>query len=521
VDEVQTIGGGILNQLAGQRRAALAATGMGGTWYVAAERLPELRAVHPEVRCTPPIEPPGSRAARIWTRDDALVELVRGRLAVTGPTTAPALAALLAVDARDVEASLVRLESEGIVLRGSFEERDEWCDRRLLARIHRYTLHRLRAEIEPVAPADFMRFLFVWQHLAPGTRLTGLDGLRTIVDELHGFEAPAAAWERAILPQRLDGYGPALLDGLCLTGEAGWARVSPASPDVSSIAGVSPIALFLRERGTPSGRAQESQKEGKALSDRSMWGSDVQSLADTLRRRGALFAYELASACGMDAARLHEALARAVALGLISSDGFGGLRALMGSGTIRAGRRDLAAGRWSLVRAAEENDREDEPVDVEARAVLRRYGVIFRRLLAREPPSTAWRELVRVFRRLEARGEIRGGRFVAGMQGEQFALPEAVERLREIRRSSADGRPIVVSAADPLNLTGIITAGERVRVSTSGRVLYWDGVPIAALENEFVRTLNVVPPEAAPQVASLLTGRRLPTVLSGYVGAAR
>jgi ATP-dependent Lhr-like helicase len=232
-----------------------------------------------------------------------------------------------------------------------------------------------------------------------------------------------------------------------------------------------------------------------------------------LRRRGASFDHELAAATSLDAAETAAALSRLVAAGLISSDGFGGLRSLLRSPAAPPTRgRGHVAGRWTLVRQA--------AIDVEAQArrLLRRYGIVFRRLLAREADAAPWRELCRVFRTLEARGEIRGGRFVSGMSGEQFALPEAVERLREVRRTRPDGALIAISAADPLNLAGIVTAGERVRTHAGNRLVFCDGVPLAAMEGDYLRPLSEVPPGVASQVATTLAGRPVPSVLSGYVG---
>jgi ATP-dependent Lhr-like helicase len=250
-------------------------------------------------------------------------------------------------------------------------------------------------------------------------------------------------------------------------------------------------------------------------------------ILELLRSRGALFTPELAASTGLGAAAVREALGELVGAGLVASDGFGGLRSLLRGGDVpsRTPVRSAVAGRWSLIQPdqapADESSERETAIDVFARTLLRRYGVVFRKLLTREATGVFWRELTRVYRRLEARGEIRGGRFVAGMSGEQFALPDAVERLREIRRSAPDGRVMAVSAADPLNLAGIITAGERVRVVASNRVAYRDGVPMAALEGEYVRPLtrvDDVAPSVACEVATTLTGRQMPPLLSGFVG---
>ncbi len=419
---------------------------------IAAERLPELLAIHPfETTITPP-----KSRQREWSREEALVELVRSRMALLGPTTADALARSLAVNESDIDIALLKLEAEGVVLRGSFESREqEWCDRRLLARIHRYTLNRLRAEIEPVTAQDFMRFLFAWQHAAPSSKLTGIEGLRAVIAQLAGFEIPAAAWEKHILPLRIERYEPSLLDQLCFSGETGWAKG---------------VALFPRGHII-------SASETPALSER------AQLVLETLRTRGASFARDLGDS---------EAIDELAAAGLITNDGF----------------ITRPHGRWSIIEQAAEND-----VEREAWLYLRRYGVVFRRLLTRESNPSPWRELARVYRRLEARGEIRGGRFVTGVSGEQFALPEAVETMREIRRTNGDGRVLVISAADPLNLVGILTTGDRVRAIPATRIAYREGVAVAYMEGDFLRPIA----EPDMEVAAALAGRRVP-VSSGFVG---
>jgi ATP-dependent Lhr-like helicase len=512
--EVREIGGGFYAELTAAGRAALVDP---LDFHVCAERLPELAAIHPRARFAPPIAAPASRAARTWIREDAIVEMLRGRLSMSGPVTAADLARPLSITEAEADAALLSLEAQGVVLRGAFERRDvvEWCDRRLLARIHRYTLNRLRAEIEAVSPADFMRFLFAWQHAAPSHRLVGVDGLREVVESLSGFEAPAAAWERAILPARVEPYLTAQLDTLCLTGEISWARISP--PDrpadgAPTVVAATPVAIFPR--------AHSDQWGGLGLEENAL-SSDARRVTEFLARKGASFDHEISAGCGLDGAALSSALGQLVGGGCITSDGFGGLRGLIGNRTPRG----HVAGRWSLLRRPPSGDVETRALDTgeertEFRAwlLLRRYGVVFRRLLTREPGMPPWRDLARVYRRLEARGEIRGGRFVSGMSGEQFALPSAVERLREIRRTAPDGSLLTVSAADPLNLTGIVTAGDRIRAQSGSRVVYRDGVPLAALEGDFLRPLTEVPAEVGAQLATALAGRPLPPVSSGYVG---
>ena len=570
-DEARSIEPAFFAQLVERRRAA--GLKSCGNFWVAAERLPELRALHPDLIGDPGIEPPPSRAAKTWTREEALVEILRGRLAIVGPTTAAALAETLSVDDADVDAALLALEAEGAVLRGAFtrtpnNERQpkddrtsngrihpvEWCDRRLLARIHRYTLNRLRAEIEPVSPADFIRFLFAWQHVTPSARLTGADGLRAVVSQLDGYETAADAWERSVLPARVDGYEPSLLDLLCLTGEVAWARLSPPSEGVTQLVPATPVALFLRENGVGTrfrepGNLFDRTEEVRFLAENGSVAREKRiptsfsggagdpiekriptsirgAVLQALRDRGASFVHDVTGATGLGADAVRTALGELVALGLAASDGFGGLRSLLRPPTGRhpASPRSTVAGRWSIIggeAAADDAAVRERLLDAQARALLRRYGVVCRRLLTREVNAPSWRELLRVYRRLEARGEIRGGRFVAGMSGEQFALADAVERLREIGRTPPDDQIVVLSAADPLNLAGIVTVGERVRAAAATRIAYCNGVPLAALEGDFLHPLaelEGVEPAITSRLASSLTGRKSPAVVSGFVG---
>jgi ATP-dependent Lhr-like helicase len=519
-----------LEQLSQLQRAGRLTVGSGPALWVAAERLPELTSVHQHAHIEgSPVVPP-LRRARQWSRAEALVELLRGRMTVAGPTTAQALAATLCVPVSDIEAALLELEGEGVVLRGAFTGRSpgtEWCDRRLLARIHRYTLNRLRAEIEPVSPADFMRFLFAWQHVDARHKLTGIDGLREALASLDGFELPAAAWERAVLPARLDRYEPAMLDMLCLTGEVGWARFSTPTrseaPGISQLGAMTPVALFLHEHGSL-WQSLRGAAEGEEAGAEAAIGGVSREVLDVVRRRGASFSRELAAACSLDDGVVADALGELVAAGLITSDGFAGLRAIVRPVGLRPSASDpgrtSAAGRWSVVRAGAAAQSRDHAVEAQAWSLLRRYGVVFRRVLTREANAVPWRELARVYRRLEARGEIRGGRFVSGMSGEQFAVPDAIARMREIRRTSGDQPLVTISAADPLNLTGIITSGERVRAVTSSRIVYRHGSPIAALEGDYMRALTSDLDALSADVATALAGRRMPAVAGGFIGRA-
>jgi ATP-dependent helicase Lhr and Lhr-like helicase len=491
--------------------------------WIAAERLPELAAVHPDLKTDPPIQAPRSRA-REWARADAIRELLRGRLTLLGPTTADDLAASLHVQPAEASAALLALESQGIVLRGDFtparkpsplSDRDttEWCDRALLARIHRYTVNRLRAEIEPVSPAVFMRFLFKWQHVEPSSRLTGVDGLREIIARLDGFELPAGAWERAVLPSRMSPYEPHLLDLLCLAGEAGWARLSAPTVTPPRLVPATSIALFLREHAD----VWQTLTSDDVAAREAVLSDHARTVLHTLQTRGASFLQDLAAATELDTDVLRSAIGTLVASGLVVSDGFSGLRALirMAQGIpSRHDRRANFAGRWTAIAVPVVREARESGVETQAWILLRRYGVVFRRMLTREAGAVTWRELANAYRRLEARGEIRGGRFVSGMSGEQFALPEAVQTLREVRRTRADGGLIVISAADPLNLSGIVTASERIRVAGRNRIVYRDGVPLAVREGDFVRSLAQGEEAIGPDARRALSQRSRAAVLT-------
>ena len=536
--EAAPISGTLFRELIEARRAVEIDLD-GGRLHAAVERLPELAGLAASPFGSGAFGPasvldliPPSRR-RAWTPDDALVELVRGRVSLVGPTTADELGRPLQVDGSHVLAALETLESQGVVLRGTFRHGSqalEWCERGLLARIHRYTLNRLRAEIEPVSPATYMRFLFDWQHATPGSRLSGLDGLRQIVRTLDGFELPAAAWEASVLPARMDKYDASWLDMLCLTGQVGWARVTKPNTQ-TRVVRTTAIALFVRDHAETWTTLAGAERD-EALP---VLSSEAMAVLETLAARGALFAHEIATACGLSSERVRQTLAELVAAGLVASDGFSGLRGLIGDQA--TGPREMS-GRWyarggrsgrpvsteQFSQSGRVARSEDRPlqgaVETQARVFLRRYGVVCRRVLAREPNGQPWRVLARVYRTLEARGEIRGGRFVSGLAGEQFALPEAVERLREVKRTPPDDKVHVISAADPLNLAGIVTAGDRVAAITATRIAYRHGVPLAVLEGDYIRPLAEVDPTIAADVASALTGRRMPPVISGFVGRA-
>ncbi len=489
---------GWLEELARGGRATRMQVAQDRALWLPIERLALLRSIYPHARYEPALAPlPGFDQQS--NEDEALVELIRARLTGFGPLPVSLIARPLALPASAVAQALIRLESEGYVLRGRFTpgaSEDEWCERHLLARIHRYTVKRLRREIEPVERADFMRFLFDWQHLSESTRMQGRDALGTLIEQLEGFQAAAGAWESDLLPARLQDYGRTWLDELCQSGRIVWTRLAGRVKASSGPVRGTPIVLLPR-RHLAAWYALAGDAPQPELSSR------AQRIFETLQGQGALFFDELQQETHLLRSELEDALGELVAVGLVHADSFAGLRALLTPAAKRSrGARQSRggafiggmadAGRWALVRKGTKSPVETatprppaldpEALEHIAMTLLRRYGVVFWRLLDREadwlPP---WRELLRVYHRLEARGEIRGGRFVAGVPGEQFALPEAVGLLREVRKRPLSGEMIAVSAVDPLNQVGTLLPGERVPAVAGNRILYRDGVPLGLL----------------------------------------
>ena len=512
----------LIDELAAAKRATRIAHS-GIAVHVAAERLPEFNALFPTAELAPKIEVP-AQYQKVWPRDDALNEVLRDRLQGLGPVTVTALAAPLGLATSEVETALARLEGEGSVMRGQFSpdaKEPEWCERRLLARIHRYTVNRLRREIEPVEARDFVRFLFEWQRVAPEARVEGADAVANIVSQLEGFEAPAAAWETEILPARVNEYDPAWLDELSRAGRVVWTRIAPLNSSgerAPSPVRTTPIALASR-RNLALWAALAP--DGNDVSTT----SNAQQVAQFMTTHGASFFEEIVEGTTLLRTQVEQALAELVALGLINADSFGGLRALlvpsdrrrMFDGKKRLRRTALFgiedAGRWALMRKRRAPEGADI-VEYVARTLLRRYGVVFWRLIAREAPwLPPWRDLLRCYRRLEARGEIRGGRFVAGHSGEQFAVPEAIGLLRDMRRREPSGALVSLSGADPLNLVGILSPGARLPALTGNRVLYRDGVAIALLVAGEARFLEQLAPETEWAARNALLRRQVPATL--------
>jgi len=481
------------NNLVRQRRAATAIH-KGRQYWVAAERAKTFLLLFPGSVFQPDVADLQQKAA---SPEDALLAVVTGWMSHLGPVPADQLGLLLGLPSSEIDKALLRMEASGSILRGNFtgrtDQQIEWCDRRLLARIHRLTVATLRKQIEPVNAAQFMRWLLRWQHVAPGSQVLGERATLDVLRQLQGFEISANAWERQVLGRRVANYDPKWLDQLCLTGAVGWGRLSPHPATLEDSANgrrrviptsVAPITFFVREEAdwlTPH-NASSDHPETRGLSD------NARQVLNFLRQRGASFFADIVRGTDKLKAEVETALWELVAAGVVTADGFDNLRSLIdpkrraGQGSGRTARPRHSAGRWALLYTDQAVDR-NRAVEATAWMLLKRYGVVFRDLLARETNLPKWREMQIAFRRLEDRGEIRGGRFVDGFLGEQFALPVAVESLRATRKLPPTGETITLSAADPLNLVGILVPGERVPAISSHTVSFRDGVAVDARED--------------------------------------
>jgi ATP-dependent helicase Lhr and Lhr-like helicase len=487
-------------ELTAQNRAVIAESSSKKYW-VAAERAGAFRLLLPDARFTS--APPEVDAPQPTNSEDAILASTTGWLAHSGPVTAPELASLLGLTAGDVDKALLRLESTGAILRGRFTEAasatgaTEWCERRLLARIHRLTLGTLRKQVASVTPAEFMRWLLRWQHLTPSSQVLGERGTLEVIQQMQGFEAPASSWERQILRRRIADYDPKVLDQLCLTGAAGWGRLSPHPATFETPAevrrrivptSVAPITFFAREDADWMIPHRENGDDVVGLS------ADARAVLQFLKQRGASFFADIARGTGGLKSGVESALWELVAAGLLTADGFDNLRALIdpkrrsGQGNGKNARPRHSTGRWSLLYSGELTDR-NRALEATCWMLLRRYGIVFREILTRETILPKWREVLITLRRLEDRGEIRGGRFVSGFIGEQFALPLAVESLRAQRGVPPTGETVMVSAADPLNLVGIIVPGEKVAANSGRVVAFRDGIAVSPDEQPGVAIL--------------------------------
>lgn len=492
------------DMLVASGRATRGCDSNGKVYWLAVERWPMVSAARPDLSMCPKMTiPSGVRLE--WTASQAWVALVRGRMEVVGPTTVDALSDRLGLLFHQVEAALQALEGEGIVLRGRFTQEaleridsddKEWCARLLLARIHRLTLDSLRRQMAPIAPEELLRFLLAWQHLLPNHRLRGRVGIESIITQLQGFEVPAIVWERRIFPSRLAHYDTKWLDDLCLSGEITWGRVRVGGARGANR--ILPLSLMLRE--------DMQGLRSEDLSPQDDLSADARRALSSLAKHGALFFNELLRETRLLPSQLEASLWELVASGHVSGDGFGAIRSLTSPvrNEAEALRRRLRRrgkpvypsrpgnGRWWLMQfpsvsnvhssswrevkeRVSQSGPDRDPVLQWAWQLLERYGVFFRDLLARESAAPPWKELLPLYRRMESRGEIRGGRFITGVGGEQFALPEVVDLLRQVREEKPGKELVFISAADPMNLVGILIPGNRVMASASNSVAFLGG----------------------------------------------
>ena len=453
------------------------------SFWVATEKLQEFFVIYP------PAQKDSLFLSDLPTHLDhfsVLLDMIRGWLLHLGPTTQAELSEWLSLDPAEVAQALLKLESTGMILRGHFLRQNseiiEWCERRLLARIHRLTLGALRQEIAPVTTVEFMQWLLSWQHITMGTQLRGETGLIEVIKQLQGFEIPASVWEKQIFSKRLKDFDSALLDHLCLTGVISWGRISahPAltTEDARVVPSkIAPITFFIREDNDWLNLVKEKLGEEKIN-----LSTTAKKILDYLQKKGAAFFSDITRGIGGLPTEIENGLWELVAAGLVTADSFDNLRALInpkrrqGQGRRQFGRPRYSAGRWSLI---VRNNVEDPSLRLEkiALLLLRRYGVVFRDLIAREAIAPFWRDLLMVLRRLEDRGEVRGGRFVANFRGEQFALPYVVDSLRAFRKKEKADEVVIISAVDPLNLAGIIFPGNRIPAHSGKKLEIKNGTP--------------------------------------------
>ena len=562
-----------LSRLMEEKRAAVLHSGKQNLW-VCAERLPQLEAVYAGATMDPPISTPdrdgikkgyaldpssrrngdgddlsvdsgmSSDVGDGWTKEAALIELVRARLECSGPVTVTQLAGLFEAKPTEISVALLALQNEGYAMQGHFSteaEETEWCERGLLARIHRYTIRSLREEIQPVPVANYMRFLFNWHGMGE-LRPEGDDALLAALEKLEGCAIPAAAWEKDILPTRLNNYSNAALDRLCSSGRIVWTRLvtsrhKPKWDEVSINKTVllrnTPITLIARETLDLWQKLQPSV----AATDLKLSAAAEKTL-DVLHRQGASFFIDLVHHTGLLRTQVETALAELAAGGVVTSDSYAGLRALITPESKRPGyaqgkRRRIrtsimnsidAAGRWSVILApAEDLDNpaprtwpgtDENTLNAIVHTLLKRYGVLFRKVLERETDLPPWRELLYICRRMEARGEIRGGYFVEGCSGEQFARAEAIALLRKQKNETTELPPVVISATDPLNLIGSLLPGERIPAVHTNRILFKNGLPVAKQLNGVTTCLTDVDPASRWEIDNMLTRQRNP---AGFV----
>jgi len=525
-------------ELVSDGRANSATMPDGRVIWFATENSPLVEAIYPQATFACDIELPKS-LQREWSQSEGWVELVRGRVTFAGPTTAAELATPLGLTVDQVFAALESLEAEGLVLRGRFSEQAEdseigsddkaieWCERRLLARIHRLTLDGLRRQIQPVSPESYVQFLAEHHHLTDKD-LGGPLGAKAAIARLQGFQLAAGSWEGSILPARVSEYETASLDQLFMSGELVWGRLQQPQrsaddgPLANGITRTAPIALMLRSDVPwllPQHLNSPDSDSGHHRPKPVLRGN-AEATFEALQVRGALFFQELAAASELLPTHLEESLRELAAHGLVTADGFGAVRAIVApkrSGrrnNLRGNRRGLGnpvapMGRWSLFPGPNTPPEPAERIERWCMQLLDRYGVVFRDLLTRETAAPPWWELVRAFRRLELRGRIRGGRFVSGVGGEQFATDDAVSKLRKVRDREESLPWLVISAVDPLNLSGIVTDGPRITANHKNRLILLEGRCVASLSaSEVTFHEDVSQDEENLMRKALITGKR-------------
>ena len=503
--------------------------GKTGLW-VATERVPQFLAVYDKVAMEPEVVIPQS-LQKEWQQTEALKEMIRGRMEFLGPVTITELCSETNLPRETIHFALAGLENEGFVFQGNYsggKGEIEWCERRLLARINQLTLTQLRQEISAVPLQDYARFLFAWQHLTPSEKANGPQALEAIVRQLEGFEAPAASWESEILPLRIAEYDPVWLDVLCMSGKFTWGRfrlpaISPEQGSNPVPVKATPVSLVTR-KNLALWHINQSRMEDCISRLRPESGK----ILNEISKRGASFFDDLVRNTGLLNSQVENALTELVARGLVNSDSFTGLRAILTplnlrprlheNGSATRGRRAVfgmdQSGRWSLLASAEPMPDQFELAWV----LLRRYGIIFRGIVSREPNIPPWRDLVRLFRKLEIRGEVRGGRFVEGVYGEQFALPDALGLLRRIRKEPKEGMTIAISSVDPANLMGSVMPGEKVPYHSRNKVLFRDGLPVAKLVSGEITFLEDFDPEEKWRLRNELLRKIMPEKLRAYLG---
>ncbi len=523
-----------LNELIAERRSARLLIRSGLILWIATERIPLFQSVFQDAVLDPVFDLPAGIQQERWDQENGLMEIIRGRLETLGPVTVAQLAEESSLSEKEIEHTLLSLETEGFVFRGRFTTDlgcEEWCERRLLQRIHKYTIEALRQSIAPVSLQDFIRFLFAHNKMGADVRPTGPGSLQKVLERFEGIALPAAAWETDIIPARISKYDPIWLDGLCLSGRIFWGRLNlpKQSDDHRRKTGPvkrTPICLVARRHLTLWRSMAVHDPNGRALS------SEAKSILTHLEAHGANFFDDIVADTHLLKSQVEEGISELVAGGWVSNDSYSGLRALLTPSTNRpsqnGGRRRRKAvfgiedaGRWFLIPEGRGDEKERFSIEQLEELVLiylKRWGVLFRSLLEKETFSPPWRVLVRVLRRLELRGVLRGGRFVSNASGEQFAFPETVETLRKIRKEKMTGAYISISAADPLNLLGTLLPGKKIPNIPHNRILFRDGVPVAVLEGKKTAFLKDLSSEKQWEAQKALVRNEFPPKLRAYLG---